>query len=450
MNEIKENNIEINAETLKELLDYSSDEIFIFNRDEQVIYANKVCERNYGLSRDELIGKYRHELIEKNYWSPSIYPEIYRQKKPVSIIQTTITGVELLTSAIPVLNEDNEVELLITTARELKDHKIVSLNTNMEAHTFWEHGIVTNSEKMKKILQFAKKVAKTNSTILIQGETGTGKGVLANYIHKMSERKNKPFFTINCVNIPEKLLESELFGYKKGAFTGSNPKGKVGLMELADGGTVFLDEIGDISLELQAKLLQLLQNKEFIPVGGHETKKVDVRFIAATNRDLEKLMEEGKFREDLYYRLHVIDITLPPLRERKDDIIPLINYYLKKYNEEYETNKLISQKCLDKLAQYKWPGNIRQLENFIEKLVIVSDNVIDINDLPNNFLNRVENDSTNNEHYSLDEAINYTKRQMVRNSYRKYKSSRKVAKDLNVSQTTATRLIREYCNDLMN
>lgn len=447
-NQVGQDKIEITADTLKELLDYSSDEIFIFNQERQVIYANKVCERNYGLSRNELIGKYSHDLFEKNYWTPSIYPEIYKSKKPVSLIQTTITGAELLTSAIPVLNDNDEVELLITTARDLKNHKLVTFNHTVETKALADHGIVTHSEKMKRLIHFSKKVATTNSTIFIKGETGTGKGVLANYIHQISERKNKPFLTINCANIPEKLLESELFGYKKGAFTGSNPGGKTGLMELADKGTVFLDEIGDISFQLQAKLLQVIQDKEFIPVGGHKKKKVDIRFIAATNRNLEKMMAEGKFREDLYYRLNVIDITLPPLRKRKEDIIPLVYYFLNKFNEEYETNKLISQKCLDQLDEYSWPGNIRQLENLIEKLVIISDNVIDLYDLPETFLNKDKVKLMFNKPTSLPEAIEQTRKQMIRSSFKKHKSSRRVAKDLDISQTTATRLIKEYCSDL--
>lgn len=445
---INPDNIEIAGETLKELLDYSSDEIFIFNRDRQIIYANKVCEKNYGLPREHLLGKYSNDLLEKKYWTPAIYPEVYKRKKPFSIIQTTNMGIELLTSAIPVLNDKNEVELLITTARELKNHKIITLNVNKKSQTQEEHGIISRSTKMKGILAFCQKVGITDSTILIQGESGTGKGVLANYIHQISKRKNMPFLTINCAAIPEDLLESELFGYTRGAFTGSNPSGKMGLLEVANNGTVFLDEIGDMSLSLQAKLLQVIQDKEFIPIGGQEKKKVNIRFIAATNRDLVKQIETGQFREDLYYRLNVIDLTLPPLRERKEDIIPLIYHYLNKFNQVYESNKLISQKCLGVLAGYSWPGNIRQLANLIEKLVIISDAVIDFHDLPETFHKKQDTDLQLNEPRTLDEAIDQAKEYMIRKSYQKFKSSRKVAKDLQISQTTATKLIQEYCGDL--
>lgn len=447
---LNSDNIEITGETLKELLDYSSDEIFIFNRDRKIIYANIVCEMHYGLSREELLGKSSNDLFEKKYWTPSIYPEIHKRKKPISMIQTTNTGAELLTSAIPVLNDKNEVELLITTARELKNHKKVTLNANKKTPTPEEHGIITRSNKMLSIIAFCEKVAVTNSTILIQGESGTGKGVVANYIHQISQRKNRPFLTINCAAIPEELLESELFGYTKGAFTGSNPSGKIGLLEAANNGTIFLDEIGDISFSLQAKLLQVIQDKEFIPIGGHEKKKVNIRFIAATNRDLVKMIETGQFREDLYYRLNVIDISLLPLRERKEDIVPLIYHFLNKFNQENETNKLISQKCLGILAGYSWPGNIRQLGNLIEKLVIISDTVIDVHDLPEAFHQKEESHIQLNESLTLDEAIEQTKQYMIRKSFEKYKSSRKVAKDLNISQTTAIKLIQQYCGDLRN
>ncbi|HLR62395.1 MAG TPA: sigma 54-interacting transcriptional regulator [Lentibacillus sp.] len=444
-----ENKIEITPVLLKDLLDYSSDEIFIFNNKRQIIYVNSICERNYGLKKEDLLGKESTHLFEKAYWTPSIYPEVYKKKKPISIIQTTNTGAELFTSAIPVLNDRNEIELVITTARALDNFKTHTYNELVKIESQEAHGMITHSDKIKHIIKFAGKVGKTNSTILIQGESGTGKGILAQYIHQASSRKDQSFLTINCAAIPEELLESELFGYTKGAFTGANPSGKSGLLETADNGTIFLDEIGDISMVLQAKLLQVIQDKEFIPVGGHKKKKVNIRFIAATNRDLAQLIEEEKFREDLYYRLNVIDLTLPPLRERKEDIIPLIYYFLNKFNQEYETNKVISQKCLGVLTEYSWPGNIRQLENLMERLVIISDNVIEYHDLPETFFQKKQHADTDPDTpLTMDEAVEQAKQYMIRKSYQQHKSSRKVAEDLQVSQTTATRLIRKYCSDL--
>src|SRR5699024_9589087 len=220
-------------------------------------------------------------------------------------------------------------------------------------------GIIMRSAKMRDIIHFCQKVAVTNSTVLIQGKSGTGKGVLANYIHQISKRNEMPYLTINCASIPESLLESELFGYTKGAFTGASPSGKAGLLEMGNNGTVFLDEIGDLSLPLQAKLLQVIQDKEFIPIGGNKKKKIDIRFIAATDRELETLIVKGQLREDLYYRLNVIDVTSPQLKERKEDIIPLIYHFLNKFNHEHGTDKLISQDCLEILKEYSWPGNVR-------------------------------------------------------------------------------------------
>ncbi len=196
-----------------------------------------------------------------------------------------------------------------------------------------EHNLIFTSEKMRYLIKQAKKAAAVNSTVLIQGESGTGKGLIANLIHQQSHRQNNEFLTINCAAIPEDLLESELFGYTSGAFTGARNTGKKGLIESANHGTVFLDEIGDMPLKLQPKLLQLIQDQEFIPVGGHETKKVDVRILAATNNKLDQLVAERKFREDLYYRLNVIELEVPSLRERPEDITPLIHYFLNIFNK---------------------------------------------------------------------------------------------------------------------
>jgi len=232
--------------------------------------------------------------------------------------------------------------------------------------------IVAESKKMKEILETAKKVAPFDATVLITGESGTGKEVLAKFIHKNSKRKDKPFIAINCGAIPDELLEAELFGYKKGAFTGASSD-KKGLIEEADGGTILLDEIGDLPLNLQVKLLRLLQEGEIKPLGSSKTKKVDVRFIAATNQNLEQLVKEGKFREDLYYRLNVIKIHIPPLKERKEDILPLTKFFIKKYSMKYNIKpKTLSEKAISELLSYDWPGNVRELENTIERLVLMT------------------------------------------------------------------------------
>ncbi len=241
--------------------------------------------------------------------------------------------------------------------------------------------IVFKSKKLEEVIRLALEVAKSDATVLIRGESGVGKELIADLIHENSDRAGKQIVKINCAAIPENLLESELFGYKKGAFTGalSDKKGK---FELAEGGTIFLDEIGDLSPSLQAKLLRVIQTKEIEPIGG-APKKVNVRIIAATNRNLEELVKEGKFREDLYYRLNVIPIFVPPLRERKEDIRPLVDFFLEKFNKKYGKNVSISKGVMMIFEEYDWPGNVRELENLIERLVITSsDLVITPDDLP--------------------------------------------------------------------
>ena len=251
--------------------------------------------------------------------------------------------------------------------------------------TYSIHGIVGESETIKGLIEVIKKVAETDSTVLITGESGTGKSLIAKAIHFLSHRKDSPFVTINCAAIPETLLEAELFGYEKGAFTGAHSS-KKGKFELAQGGTIFLDEIGDMPLSLQAKILRVLQDREIEPLGSEKVVRVDVRIIAATNRDLYELVTQGKFREDLYYRLSVIPIHIPPLRERKDDIPLLVEHFLDIYNKKYGKNLRIAPDAMEALIEYDWPGNIRELENTIERLVVMNDRTVKGTDLPPHIL----------------------------------------------------------------
>ena len=256
------------------------------------------------------------------------------------------------------------------------------LKKNLESKYRFEN-LIGNSEGIKKVCSLIEKVAETDSTILILGESGTGKELVARTIHYNSHRKNRPLIPINCGAIPESLLESELFGHEKGAFTGASST-RIGRFELADSGSIFLDEIGEMSPALQVKLLRILQQREFERVGGTKTIKVDVRIIAATNIDLEKAVQIGKFREDLYYRINVIPIVIPPLRERIEDILLLAEYFLEYFNRtKKKAIKGFSQEAMNLLINYRWPGNIRELENLIERLVILKgDGIVYPEDLP--------------------------------------------------------------------
>ena len=251
------------------------------------------------------------------------------------------------------------------------------------SQTYQFHNIIGKSEKILEIFEIIEKVARTDSTVIITGETGTGKELIARAIHKCSPRKDRPFVPINCAAIPEQLLESEFFGYEKGAFTGAM-RSRMGRIEFSNHGTLFLDEISSMSLELQAKLLRVIQEQEFERIGGLKTIKVDFRLISATNQDLKEKIKEGTFREDLFYRLNVIPINVPPLRERKSDIPILVNHFLKELREHNKTSvRGFSDKAMERLMQYHWPGNVRELKNLVERLsVLKQQGIIELDDIP--------------------------------------------------------------------
>ena len=312
--------------------------------------------------------------------------------------------------------------------------------------------IIGQSSKMQEVFNIFEKIADTDSTVLIYGESGTGKGLLAKEIHKNSGRRNNPFISINCGAIPDNLLESELFGHVRGAFTGATSQ-KPGKFELANGGTIFLDEIGDMSLQLQVKLLRVLEDKEFERVGGCKTTKVDVRIIAATHQDLEKGIENGTFREDLFYRLDVIPITLPQLRERKSDIPLLISHFLKQHNKrENREVEGISQEAMEIFMEYSWPGNIRELRNIIERLVVLKGKGdIVPQDLPYKMSSTRRSPVTQSkvvispDGISLNNAVSEFEKALILESLEKTKwVKNKAAKLLQLNRTTLVEKIKRH------
>lgn len=277
----------------------------------------------------------------------------------------------------------DEFLLLIERALDVKRLKEENIRLKKDLHRCYSFpNIIGESPEMKKVFSLIEKISKSDSTVLIYGESGTGKELIATTIHYHSSRKDKPLIKVNCAALPEGLIESELFGHEKGAFTGAI-KRKPGRFELANGGTIFLDEIGDLPLSTQAKLLRVIQERTFERVGGTETLNVDVRVIAATNKNLEREVREGRFREDLYYRLNVIPITLPPLRQRREDIPYLIDFFLNKYRDKTSKNVRFSKDAIDVLLKYDYPGNVRELENIVERCVTLStSDIITKDDLP--------------------------------------------------------------------
>jgi nitrogen regulation protein NR(I) len=300
-------------------------------------------------------------------------------------------------------------ELMIVVKRCLEISRLKKENINLKKQLkqkFEFGGLIGSSLEMQKVFDLIKKIADTDSTVLIYGESGTGKELVAKVIHYNSQRYQKPFVPLNCAAIPKDLLESELFGHEKGAFTGAINT-RIGRFELANGGTIFLDEIGELHPSLQVKLLRVLQEREFERVGGTKTIKVDVRILAATNRDLEKAIADGIFREDLYYRLNVIPLKLPPLRDRKEDIPILIDHFIHKFSKKKKKEEIkISPEAMNCLINYHWPGNVRELENIIERLVILCDKVVTVDDLPERL--RIRTGTTEIASYMSEHIIDKT------------------------------------------
>lgn len=302
------------------------------------------------------------------------------------------------------------------------------------------------SPKMLNVIKMIEHIADTKATVLIYGSTGTGKELAAKALHNYSSRKDKPFIKVNCAAIPDALLESELFGYEKGAFTGATVK-KPGKFELANGGTIFLDEIGDISPNVQVKLLRVIQEREIEHLGGISTIKIDVRIITATNKNLEELVKEGKFREDLYYRLNVIPVNMPSLKERKEDIPMLVDAFLKESAIiSGKKQKHISKEALKLLTNYIWPGNIRELENVIERCVVITmEEIIEVEDLPHYIINFNTNPIEENESNSLDNALDSTEKNIIIKTLRECKGNRtKASEVLGISRRSLHRKIAKY------
>ena len=340
----------------------------------------------------------------------------------------------------------DRVEIVIQKALEKK--KLASENLLLRQMLQEKHrltGIISSSGAMEEVINIAGRAAKSKATILLRGESGTGKELLAKAIHYASNRSNKPFIAVNCAALNENLLESELFGHEKGAFTGAD-KMRRGRFELADGGTLFLDEVGDIPLSIQVKLLRVLQEQNFERLGGNETINVDVRLIAATNRDLEKLIEAGDFREDLFYRLNVVNIYIPSLRQRREDIPPLVSHFVDKYAaENNKTIDGISKEALDLLMRYDYPGNIRELENIIERAIVLArGNMITTDDLPLH-ARMEENEENQPKGSSLTEMVEHFEQKLIIEALDKVDGNQsQAAKSLGIGERKLRYKLRKY------
>lgn len=447
------------------IIDSSFDGLYITDNKGLTLRINQAVERMTGLGEKDLVNKTMRELVDTGILSRSASIMVIDQKKPITTTLKTITGTDLLVSATPVFDEHGEIYRIVTSVRDVSELNVLKQKVEQleglrhhfefqmnEMRMRLSQDFIFKNKDMEKIVYQAMKVGEVDSTVLISGESGVGKEVIGEIIQRNSARRNGPFVKLNCGAIPENLLESELFGYEAGAFTGASKQGKPGLFEVANGGTLLLDEIGDIPLHLQVKLLRALQQREIIRVGGTQTIKIDVRIISISNKELSQLVKNGSFREDLYYRLNVVPIHVPALRERREDIPHLVRHFMGVFNERYNMKKTIDSEAIEALTMYEWPGNIRELENLVERLIVTSNNdEIGRANLPG-YIFRVEE----NAHYDagqpvsvnrivpLKSAVESVEKILLEKTFAIADSCHKVASILEVDASTISRKANKY------
>lgn len=455
---VKELNEELDA-----IIDSSFDGLYITDGEGITLRLNKAFEMITGIRADEFLHRHVQDIENDGLVSESVTKLTLRDKRNVTIVQQTRTGKTTLVTGSPVLDKNGEIFRVVCNVRDITElNKLRERLDQAEGLSqHYEHqlktlrmqysgsdSLVITSAVMRKLLDTVIRLALVDTTVLITGESGTGKELIAETMHKYSVRKALPFLKVNCGAIPENLLESELFGYEFGAFSGAKKGGKAGYFELANGGTLFLDEIGDLPINLQVKLLRVLQSKEITRVGGETPKKIDVRILAATNRNLEEMVQYKQFRQDLYYRLNVVPVNIPPLRDRKEDIPSLISRFLQVLNRKYGMSKRIAPEVINLLMKWNWPGNVRELENLVERLVVITaDDVITTKDLPPYLEEIVDNASSLvmvRDIVPLKEAVECTERQLLEKAYGRYKTTRQMASALKVNASTVVRKAARY------
>lgn len=449
---------------LQGILSSIYDEILVLDAKGVLLrYSGNLIQDFWEIDKEQLIGMNLMELENEGTFFSSILKMVLERRKKVSVTQESRSGKNVLAVGNPVFDDNGKLERIVIALRDITEtvmlkeellhvkkmsekYKKELENLRDQKQYARNHQVIYGSEKIEKVMKYIQKIANTSSTVLLHGESGVGKEVFARTIYEMGPRSNKPFVKVNCGAIPETLLESELFGYEKGAFTGASTAGKPGYFRMANQGILFLDEIAEMPLNLQVKLLRVLQEREIIPVGGSNVVEIDVQIITATNKNLEQMVEEGTFREDLYYRLNVIPIQIPPLRERPEDIPLLSLHFLQKFNQKYEKHHQLSQDALDVLESYAWPGNVRELQNIIERLCVTSDeDLIEAEDI-------IPLLKKKNKHMvpkkvkklmPLKDATKALEEQLIYMAMNEYKTTSMAAKMLGVSQSTVSRKYQE-------
>ncbi|NLX89292.1 MAG: sigma 54-interacting transcriptional regulator [Syntrophomonadaceae bacterium] len=443
---------------LAAVFESSFDGLYISDGEGNTLRINKAFERILGVKAEDIVGRNMADLVREGVFSRSGTLLALQRREQVTIPLEANTGKTALVTSTPIFDDSGNIVLVVTNVRDMTE-----LN---ELHVKVEHleglsrfyqaelthlklqnrrNCIAHSRKMRELLQMITHVASVDSTVLIQGESGVGKEVIADVLHSYSNRKDHPFIKVNCGAIPANLLESELFGYEPGAFTGASKSGKAGMFELADKGTLFLDEISEMPLDLQVKLLRVLQDKQVFRVGGSRPISVDTRILAGTNRNLQQMVTAGQFRQDLYYRLNVIPVYVPPLRERREDIPVLSKYFLDYYNRKHQMSKVLSSDAIKPLLLYDWPGNIRELENLIERLVVTNlHDTITADDVHSCLELTSIQGEVDTDLMPLPEAIEQTERRLLQKAFSLHNSTYKVAKVLGISQPSVVRKAAKY------
>lgn len=450
----------------REVMDFMKDGVYVTDSKGVTIYVNNSYTVLSGLNKDDLIGKAMNDLINLGYFEDSASLKVLETRKPITIIDKYSNGNTCLATSSPVFDSYGNITFVVTNVRDVTEliHLKERLEkTSKENKKYKEqieilrkegvdaNKIIGNSKQIREILEMISYIADVDTTILIQGETGVGKEVFAKEIHSLSDRRDKPFIKINCSAIPDSLFESQLFGYEKGAFTGAINSGKEGLFETANGGSLLLDEIGEIPLNIQPKLLRVLQEKQIMRVGSSKSVDIDVRIIVATNKNLWDEVQAGRFREDLYYRLNIIPIKIPPLRERVEDIKYLSYFFLERYNLKYNKNKNLSLDAIHLLESMEFKGNVRQLKNLIERIVLVCPNEnIEYGDIITHISSNefIESGITSNfdtiMEVDLKSALTKLEEDLINDALSRHKTTRKAAKALGISQPSIVRKAQKY------
>jgi PAS domain S-box-containing protein len=445
------------------IIDSSSDGLFVCDGNATVIRMNPASERIHKVKAEKIIGKNMVDLIAEGFIDRSAALEVVKKKTIVNLLQKKGDR-KLISTGTPVFNDAGELIRVVVSEKDItrfdnlqrrleEEQEIKNQLQNqlveMQQDVLQTHKIIARSGNMVNTLQRALKVSKADSSILITGESGVGKGLIANLIHKNSNRAEKPLIRINCGAIPESLIESELFGYENGAFTGALAGGKLGHLELADGGTLFLDEIAELPLPAQVKLLRFLEKGRLTRLGGTQTHHVDARIIAATHRNLTEMVEDGTFRHDLYYRLKVIPLSIPPVRHRKECLLPLLRYFVDYFARKAGTEKRLSHAAMDALMAYRFPGNVREMMNICERVVVMSEmEIIDYQDLPQDVVAHKKEAGDNWGQWppqmTLGQVLQSVERAYLLDALRVHRNQSQIAVALGISQPTVARRMKKY------